>query len=146
MSLVKVGDFFSPLVGRESADVLLAFEESEFYRNLAFLRRGGMAVVNIKLAGLEQGVANLLEERNIACNLVDADGIASGCGMMQASNIAILGFFSALSVRPFSFKNMEGIIGRRVPGKVLQKNLEVFQMGYQSARSSKSLAGHSFGS
>ena len=138
--------FSAPWCGRESADVLLAFEESEFYRNLAFLRRGGMAVVNTKLAGLEQGVANLLEERNVACNLVDADGIASGCGMMQASNMAILGFFSALSVRPFSFKNMEGIIRRRVPGKVLQKNLEVFQMGYQSACSSKSLAGQSFGS
>ena len=46
VSLVKVGTFRSPFVGRENADVILSFEESEFYRNLPFLKKGGLAIVN----------------------------------------------------------------------------------------------------
>ena len=41
VSLVKIGDFMSPLIGAEDADILLAFEESEFYSNLRFLKKGG---------------------------------------------------------------------------------------------------------
>jgi len=58
--------------------------------------------------------------------------------MIQASNMAILGFFSALSVAPFNLENVQATIRRKVPGKVLQKNLEVFQAGYDLAISSVS--------
>lgn len=138
MSVIKVGGFASPLVGRESADILLAFEESEFYRNLAFLKRGGVSVINTKLEGLIQDISNLLQERNVACHLVDGDGVAMRRSMIQASNMAILGFFSALSVAPFNLENVQATIRRKVPGKVLQKNLEVFQAGYDLAISSVS--------
>lgn len=140
VSLVKVGDFASPLVGRESADVLLAFEESEFYRNLAFLKRGGTTVINTRLESLPEGVVGVLKDRQVVCHLVDGDGVALERSMIQASNMAILGFFSALSMGPFTVENIGAAVRRKVPEKVLQKNLEVFQIGYDSARDSRSSA------
>src|SRR5512136_130215 len=65
ISLVKVGDFASPLIGRENADVLLAFEESEFYKTLFFLKNGGTAVINTEKKSLPEPVKTLLIKRNI---------------------------------------------------------------------------------
>ncbi|OPX95106.1 MAG: indolepyruvate oxidoreductase subunit beta [Syntrophorhabdus sp. PtaB.Bin006] len=130
VSLVKVGDFESPLIGREKADILLSFEESEFYRNLAFLKRGGTALVNTGRKALDGPVADLLKDRGVPYYLVDADGIAVEKGMMQASNMALIGFFSRLGVTPYTAENMESMIKRRVKAKLVEKNLEVFRAGY----------------
>ena len=46
-SHVRVGDgAASPLVGRGTADVIVAFEPAEAVRQLPFLRRGGAVVVS----------------------------------------------------------------------------------------------------
>jgi indolepyruvate ferredoxin oxidoreductase beta subunit len=137
VSLVKVGDFKSPLMGRENAHVLLAFEESEFYRNLTFLRRGGRAVVNTGRRELQDSVHQLCIERDISVGLVDADSIAKEQKMIQASNMALLGFFAQGGVEPYTVRNLEDAIRRKVPGKVLEPNLKVFKAGY--ARSGERL-------
>ncbi len=131
VSLVKVGDFKSPLIGRENADILLAFEESEFYRNLAFLKSGGTTIINTKKDVLPEGLTRLLKERNVRCLLVNADGIAMNSNMMQASNMALLGFFSRLSIEPYTFQNIKDTISERTKGKFLEKNLEVFNAGHK---------------
>jgi indolepyruvate ferredoxin oxidoreductase, beta subunit len=133
VSLVKAGDFKSPLIGRENADILLAFEESEFYRNLAFLKRGGKAVVNTGRQGLHEAVVRLCSERQIGLNLVNADGIAKELKMIQASNMAVLGSFARLGIEPFDAGNLENGIKRKVPPKVLEKNVSVFQAGYEAS-------------
>ncbi len=63
VSLVKVGTFRSPFVGRENADVILSFEESEFYRNLSFLKKGGLAIVNSRGSVVPSPVEALLLAR-----------------------------------------------------------------------------------
>src|SRR5208337_5116538 len=60
VSMVKVGKFASPFVGRERADVILSFEESEFYRNLVFLKPGGLAIVNSPKPALPAAVKAVL--------------------------------------------------------------------------------------
>ena len=129
VSLVKVGDFASPLIGRENADILLAFEESEFYKTLFFLKKGGTAVINTARKSLPQSVSNLLDQRNIRCFLIDADGIAMKKKLVQAANMALLGFFSSLSVAPYTTESIEGMIADKVPVKFLDKNREVFREG-----------------
>lgn len=131
VSLVKIGDFKSPLIGRENADILLAFEESEFYRNLVFLKKGGITVINSKQDRLPEGLTRLLKKRNVRHFLVNADEIAMHSSMIQASNMALLGFFSRLSVEPYSFQNIKDTIIEKSKGRFLEKNLEVFSAGYQ---------------
>lgn len=131
VSLVKVGDFASPLVGRESGDILLAFEESEFFRNLPFLRMGGTAVINSPAKQLSAAMTGLLKRRKIVHYMLDADAIAMARGMIQSSNMAMLGFFSTLGIHPFTYENIKGTITAKVKASLVEKNLEVFQAGYE---------------
>jgi indolepyruvate ferredoxin oxidoreductase, beta subunit len=135
VSLLKIGDFKSPLIGSEDADILLAFEESEFYRALPFLRKGGLAVVNTGKATLAEPVAELLKSRGITYIPIDADSLAKDKGMIQASNMAVLGAFSGLGIEPYSPEDMEKTIGDKVPVKVKDKNLEIFRLGSALAAS-----------
>ena len=129
VSLLKIGDFQSPLVGSENADILLAFEESEFYRALPFLKKGGLAIVNSDKEALPEAIMGLLKKRGIASFLIDADRIAKEKEMIQASNMALLGFFSRLAIGPYTAERIQEVIEERVPKKVLEKNLEVFRQG-----------------
>jgi len=133
ISLVKVGDFASPFIGRENGDILLAFEESEFYKALFFLRKGGLALVNTHAGQLPPSISALLKKREITCRLVDADGIAREQGMFQSANMALLGFFSSFGIAPFTREVLEGTIRSRVPEKFLAKNLAVFGTGFDAA-------------
>ncbi len=135
VSLVKIGGFRSPLIGAEGADILLAFEESEFYRTLPFLKKGGFAIINTSKLILSESIRGALKERDTACYLIDADALAKEKGMVQASNMALLGFFSALRIDCYDFGSMENTIVEKVPKKVLSKNLEIFNEGYKSAYS-----------
>lgn len=133
VSLVKVGDFASPFIGRENGDILLAFEESEFYKTLFFLKRGGLALVNTPAAALGASVEALLKERQMAYRLIDADGIARNEGMFQSANMALLGAFASFGIVPFTRDILEATIRSRVPEKFLAKNLAVFGKGYEAA-------------
>jgi indolepyruvate ferredoxin oxidoreductase beta subunit len=134
VSLIKIGDFKSPLIGREDADILLAFEESEFFRSLGFLKRKGLTIVNSRKKLLPDPVRDLMRVRETDFFLVDADGLAVDMHTIQASNMALLGFFSRLSVGPYTYENIRETIKERTKGKFVQKNLEVFDAGYDRAR------------
>lgn len=134
VSLVKIGDFKSPLIGKENADILLAFEESEFYRNLGFLKKGGLAIVNTREDVLPAEIDNMLSTRNISYLPVKADNVAAEKNMLQASNMALLGFFSYLAVEPYNAQTIRQTIRERTRGKFLEKNLEVFDLGYAIAQ------------
>lgn len=133
VSLVKVGDFASPFIGRENGNILLAFEESEFYRTLLFLKRGGLALVNTRAGELPSSVATLLKKREVTCRFIDADGIAREAGMFQSANMALLGSFAAFGIAPFTRQVIEETIRSRVPEKFLVKNLAVFGKGFEAA-------------
>jgi indolepyruvate ferredoxin oxidoreductase beta subunit len=133
VSMMKVGAFGSPFVGRENADALLAFEESEFYRNLAFLKKGGLAIVNSSGSELPRPVGALVDARRISCHLVDADAIANRIGALQASNMAMLGFFSHFAMGPYAFKNILGAIGRKVAPRLSEMNRTVCEAGRDEA-------------
>ena len=133
VSLVKVGDCASPFIGRENGDILLAFEESEFYKTLVFLKEGGLALINTSAGVLPPSVDALLQKRGITCRLVDADGIARDEGMFQSANMALLGYFASFGVAPFTRQVLENTIRSRVPEKFLVKNLAVFGKGFEAA-------------
>ncbi|MDR2018796.1 MAG: 2-oxoacid:acceptor oxidoreductase family protein [Syntrophobacterales bacterium] len=129
VSLVKIGNFRSPLIGAENAGILLAFEESEFYRNLRFLGKGALVVINTDKKKLPDAVTELLMGRKTISYLIDADALAKQLGMIQASNMAVLGFFSRLAIAPYTEENIMKTIGEKVHKRVAEKNLEVFREG-----------------
>lgn len=132
VSLVKIGNCNSPLIGRENADILLAFEESEFYRNLVFLKKNGMAVINARKRSLPVSVHEMLTARNIKYHFVDADGIANLKGTIQASNMAVLGYFANFNKGPYSVEAIRETIKEKTKSRLVEKNLEVFDAGRQA--------------
>jgi Pyruvate/2-oxoacid:ferredoxin oxidoreductase gamma subunit len=53
--------------------------------------------------------------------------------MFQSANMALLGFFAAFGITPFTKEVLEETIRSRVPEKFLAKNLEVFGKGFDAA-------------
>lgn len=50
VSHVRIGEnLFSPLIPKGQADVIIAFEAAEAVRNLEYLKKGGMVIVNRKV-------------------------------------------------------------------------------------------------
>ena len=49
--------------------------------------------------------------------------------MIQASNMALLGFFSRLAIGPYTAERIQETIEERVPKKVRAKNLDIFRQG-----------------
>ncbi len=98
---------------REGADILLAFEESEFYRNLPFLKTGGATLINTSKKSLSTDIERLLKQRKIRHFLLDADAIAMKKVMIQSSNMAMLGFFSTLKISFFPLKILKRLSDRR---------------------------------
>jgi Pyruvate/2-oxoacid:ferredoxin oxidoreductase gamma subunit len=77
-----------------------------------------------------------MKQRAIRHYFLDADAVAKKKGMMQASNMAMLGYFSTLQISPYTFESIEETIREKVKAKLVDKNFEVFQAGYKLAHSS----------
>ena len=129
VSLVKVGTFRSPFVGRENADVILSFEESEFYRNLSFLKQGGLAIVNSRRNDYPRLSMHCWPREKARCFLVNADEIARRAGSIQASNMAMLGFFSHFAIGPYSITNIVGALERKIAPRLYAMNKAVCEAG-----------------
>jgi Pyruvate/2-oxoacid:ferredoxin oxidoreductase gamma subunit len=65
---------------------------------------------------------------------VNADSIAANKNMVQASNMALLGFFSYLDIKPFNVYNIKNIIRKKIKQEFLEKNQEIFDSGYEVAQ------------
>jgi indolepyruvate ferredoxin oxidoreductase beta subunit len=137
VSLVKLGSVKSPLVGKGSADIVLGFEESEFLRALPYLKEGAIAIVNTHKRKIDRKLDEALKRKGIKVYLLDADGIARKEGLYQASNMALLGFLSALGIEPFTYENIKEAIKGRLKGKMVEENLRVFEKGFRKGREIK---------
>jgi indolepyruvate ferredoxin oxidoreductase beta subunit len=135
VSHIKVGDFESPLIGREEADVMLAFERTEGYKNLLFLKRGGLMIINSPFGLVEsEKLRRDLERRHIRYYLVDADRMAGEMGFPLGANMILLGFFSALSETLFEKEDLRICIVKKTSSKrKADINLRAFDRGYQEA-------------
>lgn len=135
VSHIKVGDFQSPLIGRGEANVLLALERTEGYKNLSFLKEKGLLIINSPFPTLEsQDLKVALEGKQIRYYLVDADGMAAEMGFPLGVNMILLGFFSAFSGALFQKDDLQQCILKKTSKKkALDLNLKAFDRGYQEA-------------
>jgi indolepyruvate ferredoxin oxidoreductase beta subunit len=84
----------APLIRRGTAGLLLAFDADEALRNLPFLARGGLALVN-GAPQIPAAVAARLAQRGISVAGLPATALALEMGAPGALNIVMLGFAAA---------------------------------------------------
>jgi indolepyruvate ferredoxin oxidoreductase beta subunit len=133
VSHLKIGDRTAPLIRQGTADWILAFDATEAYRNLAFIRRGGTVIVNhasktFPSEAISQPLANL----NVVLRGLDADEIATKLGRASAANIALMGFASTCPGFPLSRDVLRETLERVARPQLLAVNLKIFDEGVRA--------------
>ena len=139
ITYVRYGEkVYAPLVEEGEADYLIAFEQLEAARWLHMLKNDGIIVMSSQqidpapvLSGNAEypsGISEKLKSTGVKVYEIDAFGIAKELGFVRASNVVILGAFTAVAKLPFDMckESLESVLASRY----VEQNLEAFQRGY----------------
>jgi len=133
ISHLRLGNVKSSLVSTGSAHYVLALEESEAYRNIPFLIRGGSLYANAKAENFPRPeVKPYLDKMEIVYRCVPAEEIAMSLGNPMSSNLALLGFFSAFGEGPISYKELRNTVDLVSPDRFKEMNFKVFDAGFEA--------------
>ncbi|MBQ9065477.1 MAG: indolepyruvate oxidoreductase subunit beta [Blautia sp.] len=141
-SHVRIGDrAYSPLIPSGSADLILAFEPAEAVRNLKYLKKGGMAVVNrIPTKPVTESLhpsgyngTEMIEylQGKCDCIFVDADEVCASFGSTKFFNIIILGIAAGSGRLGIDKDTILAQIAKRVPARFADINRRAFLKGYE---------------
>ena len=136
----------SPVIFRGDADVVLGFEALEALRGAAFLKQGGVVVMNtqridpmpviIGTAEYPQGIEEYLKEIGVRVLAIDAAKIAIEAGTLHAVNVAMIGAISTLPEfeKDFSITDWKAAIRESLSERFYAVNEVAFDMGRKNAK------------
>ena len=139
-SHVRIGsEAFSPMIPFGGADMLLAFEPGEAVRNLRYLRKDGIAVVNtaavkpvtesLKETGYGgPGMAAYLRQK-CRCIFVNSDEVCKPFGSTKFFNIIMLGVAAGSGHLGLNRETLLKQIEKYVPARFLDANIRAFNAG-----------------
>ncbi len=140
VSTVRYGEkVYSPIVGEDEADEILAFEKLEALRNLKFLKKNGRIIVNdFRWDPLPVATGTMAYPENIIEKLktktenivvVDAVKVAEKLGNIRVANVYLLGVLArSLEIDK---KIWVDVISKRVPEKFVEINIKAFEEGFE---------------
>jgi len=134
-SHVRIGQAYSPLIPHRQADIIMAFEPAEAVRNLIYLKKDGVVVVNkvpvkpitesLQDTGYDGSeMISFLKEK---CNCVVIDSEVFGSAKFL--NIAMLGVAVGTNKLGFTKEQILAEIEARVPQRFIDVNKEAFEKG-----------------
>ena len=143
-SHVRIGEAAcSPMIPYGGADMLLAFEPGEAVRNLRYLRKGGIAVVNtaavkpvtesLKDTGYDGREMTAYLEQKCDCIFIDAEEVCRPLGSMKFFNIIMLGVAAGSGHLGLSRETLLKQIEQCVPSRFLDVNIRAFNTGTELA-------------
>lgn len=144
-SHVRIGEAFSPLIPRESADVLLSFEPAEAVRNLIYLKQDGLVIVNsdptkpvtesLHDTGYDGKEMVAYLQKKCRTIVTSAEEICAPFGSTRYFNIAILGVAAGCGKLGFSVQDILRVIERKVPARFVETNKAAFLAGVKIGES-----------
>ena len=147
---VRMGQgIFSPLIPMGGADLLLGFEPVETARAIRTVNRDSHIVTNITpvvpiSVSAGQDIYPMVEEvlaaiRSANSNLIvlDATDLAIRAGKAITANSVLIGAISAVRGFPLSKERMLASLLEVVPSKARDVNVRAFELGFESAGSSR---------
>ncbi|MCK4574800.1 indolepyruvate oxidoreductase subunit beta [candidate division WOR-3 bacterium] len=140
ISNVRFGEkVFSPLIGKGDAEIILAFEKLEGLRQLEYLKKSGVVLVNdfvieplpvaCGLAEYPDGIISVIKDTVPNTLVVDGFSLAKKAGNARSMNIVLLGVLA--KKLEIDKKNWYSVIEKRVPKKTLEINKQAFDLGYE---------------
>lgn len=145
------GDVIAPMTPEGKVDVLVAVEPSEALRNINFLAKNSVVVLNTTTVkpftyylGMSDyptsdAIVNQLREVTDRIITLDASGIAKEAGSLQAANVVMLGALFGSGLMPIDQKFAKEAIAARFNEKVAAINFKAFDAGYNLVK--EALAG-----
>jgi indolepyruvate ferredoxin oxidoreductase beta subunit len=143
-SHVRIGDnAFSPMIPFGAADMLLAFEPGEAVRNLRYLRKGGIAVVNtaavrpvtesLRDTGYDGSEMVSYLRGKCDCIFINADEVCKPFGSTRFFNIILLGVAAGSGHLGLGRETLLKQIEKNVPSRFLDVNIRAFLSGIETA-------------
>lgn len=141
VSHVRVGDMIhSPMIPKGSADVIMAFEPAEAVRNLSYLKKDGVVVVNkkaVKPVTSTLGKSDYdgsemiawLKEHVERLYVVDGDALCKEAGSSKVLNVALLGVALGSKVLDIDVKDMEKEMEKYVKPQFAEMNKKALYLG-----------------
>ncbi len=140
------GEALAPMTPQGKCDIIIAVEPSEALRNIQYLARNGVVVLNAQkvlpftvflgkssypsLKQIETGL-NRVTKRIIT---IDATALAQQAGSLQSANVVMLGALYGTGLMPITVATAKAAILGRFKGKVGEINIKAFDLGYEAAR------------
>ena len=129
---------YSPLIGEGDADVILSFEKIEALRNIDFLKKDGVMIINkmeIKPLPVASGFAdypkNPIDDiKKHVKNVIVVDGQkeAEQIGNIRVMNVILLGILARhMDIEKELFVET---VKKKVPPKTVDMNIKAFNFGY----------------
>ena len=140
------GDAIAPMTPEGKCDVLIAVEPSEALRNIQYIAKNSVVVLNtttvlpytvhLGKSGYpeEQEIIDKLKEVTDRVITLDASNIAKEAGSLQATNVVMLGALFGTGLMPISEEIAKESILSRFKAKVGEINIRAFDMGYEAAQ------------
>ncbi len=147
------GDVIAPLTPEGKCDVLIAVEPSEALRNIHYLAKNSVVVLNstevypytvyLGQSGYpsQEAILKKLGEVTDRVIVLDASKIAQEAGSLQAANVVMMGALFGSGMVPIKPETAKAVVEARFPAKAAATNLKAFDLGYEEVQ--KALKGAS---
>lgn len=144
---------YAPLTPEGKCDILVAMEPSEALRNISYLTRSGLVVLNSRevipptvFLGKSQypSLETILAKLNQVAGsvvMLDANQLAGEAGSLQAANVVMLGALFGSGLIPIKEETIKVTIKKRFPAKAAQTNIKAFELGCQEVQRALKVAG-----
>lgn len=147
-SHIRIGEqAYSPIIPHGNADVILAFEPAEAVRNLAYLKKDGIVIVNsvpvkpvtesLNDTGYDGRDMITYLKSKCECIVVDAMELCSGFGSTRYFNVAILGVAVGTGKLGLDVETILKEIEARVPAQFVDTNKDAFLAGTKVGSANK---------
>jgi len=140
---VRIGNVYSPMLRKGSADAILSFEPLEALRNLEKVRKDGFVITDVNpiippLISLGLGeyppVEKIFEEIEGHCTLIkiNADELAREAGSILTKNIVMLGAFHTLGIFAIEEETLLETIRESFHERYVEANKKAFKLGKEA--------------
>jgi len=148
-SAIRMGeDVYGPLIPTGKCHALVGMEPSEALRNIAYLSRSSLVIVNTAVTipftvsigessypSLEEILKQLAKASSRIVQL-DAAKTAQEAGNRLATNIVMLGALFGTDRLPIKMATIKETIRERFPAKLAPLNIKAFDLGYEACQQS----------
>ena len=136
VSHLRIGDARSSLIRAGAADFLLSMDESEAYRYLPYLKKGGKLFANAPTKTFpDNKIADFLKTNDIEARAMEAGKTAMELGGPRSTNLALVAFFAAFGFGPLSADDLRATVDTMSPGPFKKTNMKIFDTCYETGKS-----------